>query len=95
MDVQPLRGVLRYFEAVPDPRRFNVTYTLPQLLSCVLMAVLCRYEENLWHYRLFCSYDMGGLSKLRGGRDTLASDLDYYFRQWARKRGKKKGQATL
>lgn len=48
MDVKPLSGVLRYFEAVPDPRRFNVTYTLPQLLICVLMAVLCRcddYEE--------------------------------------------------
>ena len=48
MEVRPLGGVLRYFETVPDPRRFNVTYTLPQLLSCVLMAVLCRcddYEE--------------------------------------------------
>lgn len=48
MDVHPLDGVLRDFEAVPDPRRFNVTYTLPQLLSCTLMAVLCRcddYEE--------------------------------------------------
>ena len=28
MDVHPLGDVLRYFEAVPDPRRFNVTYTL-------------------------------------------------------------------
>jgi predicted transposase YbfD/YdcC len=48
MDVHPLSGVLRHFQAVPDPRRFNVTYTLPQLLSCTLMAVLCRcddYEE--------------------------------------------------
>lgn len=48
MDVHPLGGVLRYFEAVPDPRRFNVTYTLAQLLTCTLMAVLCRcddYEE--------------------------------------------------
>lgn len=48
MDVHPLDGVLRYWEAVPDPRRFNVTYTLPQLLTCTLMAVLCRcddYEE--------------------------------------------------
>lgn len=48
MDVHPLGGVLRRFQAVPDPRRFNVTYTLPQLLSCTLMAVLCRcddYEE--------------------------------------------------
>lgn len=48
MDVHPLGGVLRHFQAVPDPRRFNVTYTLPQLLTCTLMAVLCRcddYEE--------------------------------------------------
>lgn len=48
MDVLPLGGVMRYFSAVPDPRRFNVTYTLAQLLTCTLMAVLCRcddYEE--------------------------------------------------
>lgn len=48
MDVCALGGVLRHFQAVPDPRRFNVTYTLPQLLTCTLMAVLCRcddYEE--------------------------------------------------
>ena len=48
MDVHPLGGVLRHFQAVPDPRRFNVTYPLPQLLTCTLMAVLCRcddYEE--------------------------------------------------
>lgn len=48
MDVHPLGGMLRQFKAVPDPRRFNVTYTLPQLLTCTLLAVLCRcddYEE--------------------------------------------------
>jgi len=48
MDVQPLGGLLRVLQAVPDPRRFNVTYTLPQLLTCTLLAVLCRcddYEE--------------------------------------------------
>jgi predicted transposase YbfD/YdcC len=48
MDVQPLGGLLRDFTTVPDPRRFNVTYTLPQLLTCTLLAVLCRcddYEE--------------------------------------------------
>jgi len=48
MDALPLGGVLRHFQDVPDPRRFNVTYPLPQLLSCTLMAVLCRcddYEE--------------------------------------------------
>ncbi len=51
MDVRPLGGLLRYLEAVPDPRRFNVTYTLPELLTCTLMAVLCRhddYEEIAW-----------------------------------------------
>lgn len=48
MDVHRLGGMLRHFQAMPDPRRFNVTYTLPQLLSCTLLAVLCRcddYEE--------------------------------------------------
>jgi len=48
MDVQPPGGMLRHFRAVPDPRRFNVTYPLAQLLTCTLMAVLCRcddYEE--------------------------------------------------
>jgi len=48
MDVHPLGGMLRHFQAVADPRRFNVTYTLPQLLTCTLLAVLCRcddYEE--------------------------------------------------
>ena len=45
MDVLPLRGVLRYFSSVPDPRRFNVTYTLAQLLTCTLMAVLCRCDD--------------------------------------------------
>lgn len=48
MDVNPLGDMLRQFQTVADPRRFNVTYTLPQLLTCTLMAVLCRcddYEE--------------------------------------------------
>ena len=48
MDVHPLGGLLRDFADLPDPRRFNVTYTLPQLLTCTLLAVLCRcddYEE--------------------------------------------------
>ena len=39
MDVQTMSGVLRPFDAVPDPRRFNVTYTLPQLRTCTLRAV--------------------------------------------------------
>ncbi len=36
MDVHPLGGVLRDLEAVPDPRRFNVTYTLPGQTHVVL-----------------------------------------------------------
>ena len=46
MDVQAMSGVLRYFAAVPDRRRFDVTYTLPQLLTCTLMAVVCRCDED-------------------------------------------------
>ena len=48
MDVHALGGMLRHLDTIEDPRRHNVTYTLPQLLSCTLMAVLCRcddYEE--------------------------------------------------
>ncbi|HKK18279.1 MAG TPA: glycoside hydrolase domain-containing protein, partial [Opitutales bacterium] len=36
------------------------------------------YEGNLWHYRLFNSYDMGGLSQLRGSTEALAKDLEHY-----------------
>lgn len=46
MDVHPLGGVLRHFQAVPDPRRLNVTYTLAQLLTCTLLAVLCRCDDD-------------------------------------------------
>ena len=48
MDVHALGGMLRQLDTIEDPRQHNVTYTLPQLLSCTLMAVLCRcddYEE--------------------------------------------------
>jgi len=45
MDVHPLSGVLRLFRDVPDPRRVNVTYTLPQLLTLVLMAGLCGCDD--------------------------------------------------
>lgn len=45
MDVRPLGGPLRHFDAVPEPRRFNVTYTLPQLLTCTLMASLCGCDD--------------------------------------------------
>ena len=48
MDVSRLGGVVRYFDQVPDPRRFNTTYTLTQMLTMTLLAMLCRcddYEE--------------------------------------------------
>jgi len=48
MDVHALGGMLRHLDTIEDPREHNVTYTLPQLLACTLMAVLCRcddYEE--------------------------------------------------
>lgn len=40
------------------------------------------YEGNLWHYRLFNSYDMGGLARLRGSREALVADLEHYFDSW-------------
>ncbi|MFP4157517.1 MAG: glycoside hydrolase domain-containing protein [Opitutales bacterium] len=40
------------------------------------------YEGNLWHYRLFNSYDMGGLSQLRGSTAELVKDLEHYFETW-------------
>lgn len=46
MDVNPLGDMRRQFQAVADPRRFNVTYTLPQLLTCTWMAVLGRCDDD-------------------------------------------------
>ncbi len=40
------------------------------------------YEGNLWHYRFFVPHDAQGLINLRGGRELLAEDLDYYFSNW-------------
>ena len=37
------------------------------------------YEGNLWHYRWFVLHDIDGLIKLRGGKDKLADDLEYFF----------------
>ena len=39
------------------------------------------YEGNLWHYRWFVFHDMKGLINLRGNRDALADDLEYFFDQ--------------
>lgn len=45
MDVKALRGLLSYFEEVPDPRASNVSFSLPSLLAMALLAVLCRCED--------------------------------------------------
>lgn len=45
MDVEALRGPVRYLAQVEDPRADNVTYRLIDLLLIVLMAVLCRAED--------------------------------------------------
>jgi len=37
------------------------------------------YEGNLWHYRWFVLHDVDGLINLRGGKDKLADDLEYFF----------------
>ena len=37
------------------------------------------YEGNLWHYRWFVLHDIEGFAKLRGGKDKLADDLEYFF----------------
>ena len=37
------------------------------------------YEGNLWHYRWFVLHDIDGLAELRGGKDLLADDLEYFF----------------
>ncbi len=37
------------------------------------------YEGNLWHYRWFVLHDVPGLAELRGGKDKLSDDLEYFF----------------
>ncbi len=38
------------------------------------------YEGNLWHYRWFVLHDADGLAGLRGGKDKLSDDLEYFFK---------------
>ncbi|MFW6336065.1 MAG: DUF5696 domain-containing protein [Phycisphaeraceae bacterium] len=45
MDVHPLDAVLRHFADLDDPRRHNVVYSLPQLLTLVLMAGLAGADD--------------------------------------------------
>lgn len=40
------------------------------------------YQGSLWHYRYFVPHDIAGLIALRGSRELLADDLEYYFEQW-------------
>src|SRR5690606_28264473 len=83
MDVQPLSGVLRFFRAIPDPRRFNVTYTLAQLLTLTLMAVLCRcddYEEIAAWVKVRRDW-LGPLLALPEGRTPCRKTFERLFRQ--------------
>lgn len=45
MDVNPLDAVLRHFSELDDPRRHNVVYSLPQLLTLMLMAALAGADD--------------------------------------------------
>lgn len=40
------------------------------------------YQGSLWHYRYFVPHDIAGLIALRGSRELLADDLEYYFGRW-------------
>ena len=46
MDVNPLDAVLRPFAQLDDPRRHNVVYSLPQLLTLMLMAALAGADDD-------------------------------------------------
>ncbi|MBL4879820.1 MAG: glycoside hydrolase family 92 protein [Oleispira sp.] len=37
------------------------------------------YEGNLWHYRWFVLHDIEGLIDLRGSKEELSDDLEYFF----------------
>lgn len=77
MGVRPLGDVLRYLDAVPDPRRFNRTYTLTQLLTLTLLAVLCRcddYEETVDWVAVRREW-LGEVLDLPEGRAPLPQDL--------------------
>jgi len=45
MDVKSVRGLLGYFEQVPDPRASHVSFPLPSLLAMALLASLCQCED--------------------------------------------------
>lgn len=40
------------------------------------------YQGSLWHYRYFVPHDIAGLINLRGSRELLSDELEYYFEQW-------------
>lgn len=65
MDVKPSRGLLRYFDQIPDPRAANVSFSLPSLLAMTLLAVLCRCDDY---------EDIAGWVAVRA--DWLATFLD-------------------
>jgi len=39
------------------------------------------YEGNLWHYRWNVQFDIQGLINMRGSREALVDDLEYFFEQ--------------
>jgi predicted transposase YbfD/YdcC len=41
MDAQAPVGMLRFFQAVPDPRRYNKSHPLSSMMAIAIMAVLC------------------------------------------------------
>jgi len=43
--VEPTRGLLRYFDRVPDPRAANVSFSLASLLAMTLLAEQCRCDD--------------------------------------------------
>ncbi|MDB5977995.1 MAG: putative alpha,2-mannosidase [Nevskia sp.] len=40
------------------------------------------YQGNLWHYRFLVPHDIQGLANLRGSREALSDDLEFYFDTW-------------
>ena len=52
-----------------------------QNVDNVLVLDKYGYEGNLWHYRWNVQFDIQGLINLRGSRELLVDDLEYFFDQ--------------
>jgi len=83
MDVNPLTAVLRHFAELDDPRRHNVVYSLPQLLTLMLMAGLAGADD----YDMVADWVGHRLDWLRGllglpdDRRPHASTFERLFRR--------------